>query len=63
MPSFDAACTHIRTEQTRFNALLLSAEDVRPEWYLRRYGGLEWVALYQRVCKELKLQPLGKVSG
>lgn len=60
MVDFQAACGQIREVQPRFNKLFGSREDVRPEWYLTWYGGLKWEELYLRVCKELRLQPLGK---
>jgi hypothetical protein len=55
--NWDEACGKLRAEQVRFNRLLRSREDVRPEWYLRRYGGFEWEALYRRVCEALRLKP------
>lgn len=58
MPEWSAACGQIRQNQTSFNALFKSREDVRPEWYLATYGGLEWETLYRRVCEKLKVKPL-----
>jgi hypothetical protein len=55
---WSAACGQLRQNQTAFNKLLRSREDVRPEWYLARYGGRDWEALYVRVCEKLKVKPV-----